>query len=341
MVILASIGLKTLIDFFKSKYIKILIIIIYVGALYHPVRHIIVNTDNIYIYFNEFIGGIDNTKGKYENDYYFNSLKSGSKWLLENELKNLPLENGKKIRVASNGSISYYFRNDTARVKPFYLKYYERNNYDWDYAIIFCNYLSPYQLSHGLWPPKNTIHTIYVDNTPVCAILKRTDKNDYYGYKAEQQDSLELAYNYYLKALQIDPNNESVIINLGSLYNRTHNFNETVSLMNNCLTNVYPDFDNALDILSVAYLNLGDYESAQRVLNRLINVNYKYVNAYYNMALLYLQQNLNDLALQYLDQALKINGNFKPAYLLIAEILNSQGRKEDANSYIQAAKQLK
>ncbi len=341
MVALSSVGIYYVITLFNNKIYKYIMLGVFVASLYSPVKHIIKNKEIIYIYYNEFTGGVDKMNGIYETDYYFNSLKHGSEWLLQNEISKITPEAGKKIRVGANAGIPYYFRNDTAKVRTVYMRYYDRGEFDWDYAVIFCNYLSPYQLQKGIWPPKGTIHTINVDNVPVCAILKRLDKSDYYGFLQKEKGNLDSAAVLLEKALAIDPNNESAISNLGEVYLQTGRVDECIALMQHCNSNIYPDNERILELMGISYFSKGEADNAAGCFGRIIKTNYKYVSAYYWIARTYIMQNAPDLALSYLQKAIEVSSGYGPAYELIGQILQQQGRTQEAQQYFQMANQLR
>lgn len=341
MIAMSSIGIWYLFTQAKNKWISYFLILIFIGGTYHPVRHIIINYKVVYVYFNEIVGGVNGIKGKYETDYYFHSLKHGSEWLLENELSKITPEPGKKLRIASNGNIFYYFRNDTARSKAIYLRYYDRGEHDWDYAVFFCNYLSPFQIKKDIWPPKGTIHTIKVDDAIVCAVVKRLDKSDYLGFLEKNNGNFLVAEEYFKKALAIDPRNETAIEYLGEIYLQSGRLDECISLMQRCNREVYPDYERILEFMGIAYLGKNEPDNAAACFNRAIKANYKYVSAYYWLARTYLSQNATDLAINYLQKALEVNSNYGPVYELIGQILQAQGKTEEAKEYFRVAAQLR
>ena len=102
-------------------------------------------------------------RATFETDYYTNSLKPASDYFISSILPQLESTKDHPVRVVSNFSIAYYFREYRDQVQTLYSRYYDRGKYDWDYAILYCNYLHPSQLKNGLWPPKNTIHEMKVD----------------------------------------------------------------------------------------------------------------------------------------------------------------------------------
>ena len=80
--------------------------------------------------------------------------------------------------------------------------------YDWDYAIINNRYILPRRLKNGTWPPWNAIEIIYADHIPVCAVLERKTKTDYYGYKALLEGRNGDAIALFEEALKIEDDDD-------------------------------------------------------------------------------------------------------------------------------------
>ena len=76
--------------------------------------------------------------------------------------------------------MNWQFRKNP-EVETFYLRYEERSQYDWDYAIAVSRYVSPFQLHNNTWPPSDAIHVVYADDVPLCAVIERRSKDGYYG----------------------------------------------------------------------------------------------------------------------------------------------------------------
>ena len=177
IILLAAIGLHYLFTYLKNRYLKIVLILFYVGLAFDPARFMVLNHPYYYLYYNQLVGGLKGAYGNYETDYYYHTIREGSEWLSKY------LESNKQqgtIRIATNFSVNWYFRNQP-NIESYYCQYDERSQYNWDYMIVANSYISPYQLKHKIWPPKNAIHVIYADQVPVCAVLKRENKTGFSG----------------------------------------------------------------------------------------------------------------------------------------------------------------
>lgn len=340
--ILAAIGTTKLISNFKNKYLQAGIAAVFTILMILPLRHIIINHPHEYIYYNSLSGGVKKAYGRYEMDYFYHTLRAGSEWLIKNKIRDQEMPLDKPIIVASNYStpLKYYFRNYTDKVKVVYIRYYERGNSDWDYAVIANSYINPFQLKKRTWPPVNTIHTINVDKKPVCAILERKDKSDLEGYLLFSAGNPAGAIDYFEKALEYDPNYEMMYYNLAQAHMNLNNYDEALRAIRQCLK-LYPDYNRGLNLMGMAYLRKNNYENALQVFRRNMAVNPKYVTSYYYAGVIYAENNDLQTALKYLNEAITVNRRYKPAYLLIAQIYRMQGNEMMAKQYQDIANSIR
>jgi tetratricopeptide (TPR) repeat protein len=340
MAVISGITFDSIARFLKSKYLKYALTLIFLAGLAHPIRHIIVNHPFEYIYFNELIGNVKKAFGRFENDYYLNSLRQGSEWLIQNVVEKESKEREDKIIVATNASIGYYFRHYQDQVQTTYTRYYDRGAYDWDYAVYFCNYINSYQLKNNIWPPYKTIHTIDVDHVPICAVVKRESKMDYQGIRMINRQDYLNGIPLLEEVIKKEPYNEIAMLKLTEAYIQTMQYDNAVSTIDQCLE-IYPDYDKALNLKGITYMQKEDYDQAMSIFIHIVNkVNYRFVTAYHNLALISIRKQDVETAKNYLRKAIEVNSNYQPAYLLMAEILKQQGLTNEANQYLQVANSL-
>ncbi len=353
MLALSAMAMISLVKSAGRLWAKYLIMVLVLAGLFHPVKHIIRNHPNTYIYFNEWAGGINNTYGKLETDYYSNSLRPATDYFIESILPQLNASKEKPVLVASNFDLNYYFRNHQDRVQSFYSRYYDRGKHDWDYAILYCNYIHPYQLKHGLWPPKNTIHEIKVDDVVVAAIVERKNKDDFKGsvllsegMNEEDGSKLDQALLYLESAVEYDPNNEMAKLNLGNVYSAFLRFDDARSVMDDLLK-IYPEYDKAYNLQGYSYMieaeYTGDYalfDKAISIINQAIRSNYKFYSGYYNLGLCYGAKQDWANAEYYFRQAIHYNSRFSAAYVKLAELYDSTGDYETANMVREQLKRI-
>ena len=340
MAVLSGFAWDRLIRLLKNRTARIVLGVLLVGGIVQPLLHIVRNHPLEYIYFNELLG-VKKAYGRFETDYYMNSLKPGADWLIANRLVNAVPPEGKKIRVATNGSVTYYLRHLKKTTLPIYTRYYDRGEYNWDYAVYFCNYIDPYQLTHGLWPPSGTIKTIDVDGVPVCAVVERKSKAD--------MEAIEMVknrdYTHGIPALEEvnrrDTANEIVKLRLAEAYLQTGQLDKVHRVMDECLR-IYPDYDKALNMKGLAYLQAGDINQARSTFLHIIRVNYRFVSAYHNLGLVCMHMDPPDvqMAINYFQQAIQTNRAYRPSYMALAAIYRQLGRIQEARQYENAANAL-
>jgi tetratricopeptide (TPR) repeat protein len=210
IVILGALLIDYCLNSFISKPIlQITTLVLFAVGLSLPLKWIIENSPNEYVYFNEFNGGIENALGKYDLDYYQNSGKQAAEWIK----KNAQLNKGESsIIVGSNmAAIGHYFNDDTTKFKGTYVKYTKKDIEKWDYFICYSRYITIYQLTNNTWPGKDAVHVIKAGGVPIAAIYKRKTKYDYLGFEAVKKNDYALAADFYQKAFIEDPNNVPVL----------------------------------------------------------------------------------------------------------------------------------
>jgi tetratricopeptide (TPR) repeat protein len=309
LVILSALGISTLIDLLKNKYVKIVVIACFITLSLHPISHSIRNNPYQYVYFNQLCGSTKGAYGQYELDYYYHSLREASEWIIDNAKKDSA--NQEKIIVACwhKPIIDYYFRNDTTKFKTEFVRWNERGEFDWDYAI-FCNTgIYPSHLLKGTFPPKNTVHSIEIDNYPICIVLKREDKNDLYGTWERDKGNLDKALSHYKISLAKDSLNETALLNSSQVYLYKAQEEDTL------------------------YLERAD--SSLVLINRLLKYNPEHENANYFKAYALLMKNQVKESLFVLNNLMTLyNPKYPAAYELSANILFQLGEIENAESHL-------
>ncbi len=340
LAILSAIAWDRLIRLPKQPALKIAISLLVLGGIVHPLIHIVKNHPLEYIYFNELLGA-KKAYGRFETDYYMNSLKPGTEWLIDNVLDENDRQGEAPLTISTNGSITYYLRHASDKASPVYTRYYERSERDWDYGVYFCNYIDPFQLKNGLWPPAGTIHTIDVNGVPVCAVVERETREDLEAIRMIQQRDFLNGIPRLEKVNRDFPANEAVKLRLAEAYLQTRQFARAVEVMDECLE-IYPDYDKALNLKGVAYLESGDLENARTTFLLITNINYRFAPAFHNLGLLYIRMQPPDVntAISYFQQSITANRAYKPSYLALAMIYRQQGRLEEAQYYENAANSL-
>ncbi len=279
----------------------------------HPIRFMAANHPYYYLYYNQFVGGLKGAYGNYETDYYYHTMREGAEWLQE-YLKNKP-KTGELI-VGGNFPSQWFFRNNKS-VKFVYFPYQRRSEYNWDYAIIANSYISSYQLKNRIWPPANTIHTIFADGVPVCAVVERLTKDDLEGIQAlKQGDNIKSAL-LFQKALGLDPQNELINYKFAESLLGVGENEQAEQQLKKSLT-INPDYEQALILLGDLALKQKDSRQAAAYYEKTIQANRKYFSVYPKLAGVFSETNVNK-ARKVLKDCLKLNRNYKPALEAMAE----------------------
>lgn len=316
IVVLSSLGLIWYCRNYINRYgiiSKLVAVIILILLSIHPVRYMASNPNFWYIYYNQIVGGLNGAYSNYETDYYFVSHSNACKWLT-----GYLREKGdtSKIIVTADYSVSWQFRK-LKGIQTTYSRYEERSFSDWDYAVVTSRYLTPFQLKNRLWPPSNSIHVVYSDSIPLCAVLKRTTKDDYYGFRALKEGHAADAVKYLQRALEKDKNDEMIFLNLAAALSETGRPEKADSVLKEALL-VNPDSEPVLMYLGDLAASGKRYFEAEYYYKRLLTVNRKYFEAYVNLAKL-VEPRDRHAARNLLRQCLTINPGFRPAMVALAD----------------------
>jgi tetratricopeptide (TPR) repeat protein len=217
LVLLASLAFMTVLKMAKTNAVKYAVIGGLVVGLLLPARYCIANHPNEIVYFNELVGGIDGAYSHYETDYYMNSVKQAAFRLAR---KYDLFHTKDTVVVASNAiePVLQYFSRINPKVVCIYIRYYQRYEKKWDFALIYTRFIDKDLLKNengeSYFPPANTIDVVKADNTPLCAIVKADPER--LAYKANEflrTNVLDSAAFYFGKALQKDPKDETSLTN--------------------------------------------------------------------------------------------------------------------------------
>jgi tetratricopeptide (TPR) repeat protein len=178
-------------------------------------------------------------------------------------------------------------------------------------------YISPFQLRKESWPPKNAIHVIYADKIPVCAVIERKSKDDYFGYVALNDGRNREAIGYFEKALNTDDRDEMIFYNFAAAFYNDGQYLKADSLLKKGL-DLNPDFEPILMYLGNIAKVQKRNEEAIGYYERVIKVNRKYFEAYVGISELLVDKDVIR-ARKLLMTCLQMSPRYKPAIEALAD----------------------
>lgn len=319
----------------SRKAVKIVAVALFIVGLSLPALHMARNHPNDYVYFNEFVGGIDGAYGDYETDYYYNSMKNAADWFH----KNVEIPRDRKIKIVTNHSaiLSYYFRADT-NVQIVYSRFYEKYSKDWDYGIFVNVYINSFQLRNKLFPPRGTIYSTDVKGYPMSVVIKRDTKQDLEGFNLEKAGKYKESLDVFNKYCEAYPASEEVLARMSKIYYMLGNLAKAEECADKSLK-LHPTLNETLHMLALVKIQQKKYPEALQAAQTILDENSSAIEGYYLRALVYTQmknykeaiQNVNtvlnykpghDRALMLGGDILKLSGNYKAAADVYMKLLS-------------------
>ena len=334
IVLLASSGFCYFYEYLKSRYLKWGLLVLLAVLAIHPLKFMVDNPRFYYIYYNQLVRGLKGAYANYETDYYYVSQTAASKWLID-YLKNN--ESGKRVKVKATYSVEWLFRNNP-EIETSYFRWEERSQSDWDYAIVANRYIPPFQLRNNIWPPENSIHVIYADKVPLCAVVKRKSKDDYTGFIALNDGRSKEAVAYFEKALKTDDRDEMIFYNFAAALYNNGQYHKADSILKRGL-DINPDFEPILMYLGNIAKSQNKEDEALGYYERVINANRKYFEAYVLIAELQMVKNV-ERSRSLLRTCLTMNPGYKPAITALADTYRKSD-PEIAKKYDDLVKAIK
>lgn len=308
-----------------GKWLAICATLLPFAMMIGPTAHIVRNHPYEYVYFNKLAGGTKSAFGKYEMDYYYHSMREATEWVIANA-KPSPLQTSDTIRIGTwHINSTRYFLRHQDKMKPRFIRWYSRGDYDWDYAVFPLTGIDPAYLTNPkVFPPKETVHEITVDGVPIAIVLKRADKSDYYANKLKKAGLLDSALVLYHKALAVNPYNETALIDMAEIFLQK-NMPDSSLWACQRFFEIEPDNDNARYFAAYSYLMKGDINSAISTLESVIEHNFKYISAYQMLASIYAQQGNSFGAENVILKAIDADQANQPLMQLFMQLKQAQG----------------
>lgn len=315
LVLVSAAGWVAIIKKLKKSY-KLIPLSLLLVLFLLPLRHMIVNHPNQYVYFNELIGGMKGGYANYDMDYFYNSIKEGSDWLAENE--NLKDDT---LTIITNASYRGYFEN-YPNITMNYCRYYDTSKEDWDYAIYSNVFIRREQLINNIFPPEGTIHTIDVDGYPVAVVVKRVSKEDLLGFDALKQNHNEEAKAHFKNYLKINPNSEQVLEGYANVMIKERKLDSTIIYADSALM-YNPEQVGALLLKASALNTQKKYREALETSNAMIDFKEDFAEGHYQKAFALKNLNLPNDALKEFQKAITYKKDYSQAFIQMGEILTN------------------
>lgn len=344
MVILAALFYDYIVDMFAGKkavqYAVAIVILILVAL---PARFMFANHPNEYVYFNELAGGIKGAYGNYETDYYFNSLKGGFDWLVENKLKNTkPTPGHDSILVASNAPemMKQYITMSGLPVKFVYVRYYQRGESDWDYGIFMSRFLDKEQLQNGYFPGDSPLHIVEADGMPLTTVLENDpERNAFKANEAMKAGNDTLAVTYLNAAAKKYPHDAEVWRNLAIASFQSGNKQAAVEAVGKAYALSSLDMNNA-NTAGMVYLQAGDFNKAIQTFGKLTQDYPDAGEGWMGLAQAQAAVKNFPLAIDNANRAIATDPRLTPqGYMILAYIYQQKGDMAQAQKYAAAAQQ--
>jgi tetratricopeptide (TPR) repeat protein len=265
-VVAGALGWDLISTFIKNEKLKILPVAIAILGLIPAITWTVRSHPNQYVYFNEFQGGVQGAFGYYDLDYYQNTGKQAADWILKNA-KRVP---GRKLIVLSNmQGFNNYFAKDSSWISYDYARYGDRHKKEWDYYVTYGRFISPEQLQANNWPPKEAVHIIAIDETPLSAILYKEDKNKLgvEANKALEARDFATAVTKYTEYIKKDASDESVFVSYAIALASTGQLEPSIAALKRA-TEIDPADPNNFRILAQLYQFKNDMANAQNAIIR-------------------------------------------------------------------------
>lgn len=323
---------------FKEKKTVIYVLAAVLGLTAIEAAIFIVRNPKLpYVYFNPLAGGVKGAVGEMEIDYWGVSARQAVDWLEEEGIISENMTDTITLASDFNYAIERYLKGRYGdKISIRYVKYRQRYDIDWDYAIFGTRFLDPEMLEEGNWPTKRAIHTIDVNGVPVMAVYKDLDNYAYESKQALNRQDSDKAIEYALKELEVNPLNDIAIINISNAYLNKSQPEEAAQYIQ-MYDKLVPDNYLTYNLYGSYYMQKNDVNQAIASFNKAIELLPDNSVAYYYLGYIQmLQQNYNE-ALEYAKKSFEVQPGFKQGYLLAAQILDAMGDSNLANQYRQAA----
>ena len=342
LVILISFGLTQFIYTFKPfnkiYYYSAISIVIILGV--EPAIFILKNYSYPYVYFNPLTGGLKNSLGKFETDYWGVSTRKAVDWLEKQNILNENMQDTITISSDFNYSLERYLNKKyKGKVKVRYVKYRQRYDQKWDYGIFTSRFLDGAHLRNGTWPPKSIIHSVEAGGVPICIIMKDEGHVAYEAQKALKSQNYEEAIRLLEQSIQQDEYNELSLIGLADATMAVGDFVKAENAIK-AHDKVVPESYITQNLSGLLSIRQNKIDQAITAFKNAVRLQEDNGTGYYYLAYIYFNQKNNQEAISNIKKAVEVSPKFKAAYDLAAQIFEQAGDPGMAKAYRDAAQKI-
>jgi MFS family permease len=332
IVLLSASGFSFMFERMNKKALLFVILLTALVSI-HPVKFMIKNHPYEYIYYNELTGGLNGAYTRYETDYYYTGQTEASEWLID-YLKKYNIN--QHIEICATFPVNWNFRK-LKNVHTSFIRYEERSMHDWDFAIVGNRYIPPFQLKNGIFPPANSLHIIYADTVPICAVLKRKTRDDYLGYEALKNDRYADAIRYFEDAIPLNDKDELVLFNFAGALVNSGQEEKADSVLKRGLQ-INPVSEPILMYLGNIAKSRRDTLGAAAYYEKVLALNRKYFEAYVSLSELLVRTDVVR-ARDLLRECLELNPTYKAALTALGDTYKDTDM-EVARKYYEKARNI-
>lgn len=335
LLVIAAFGWDQLMQWFQAKKIQLAALGLFGFLMLEPLYFVANTFPNTITYHNQLVGGVKGAYGQYEVDYYYNSVKEAADWFKKNELPKIKPSD--TVRLYSNAAhiLTHYFENNKNVIVD-YVRFPERNQKNWDYALFHIALIPETDIQQGSWIPSSTVFQAQVQGKPLCIVMKRPSHDDQTALRFLEQQQLDSALVYFDRYIQKDPKNAEVLSTAAQVAMQSGK----TTLANQYITQAYQAEPNNPQVQSqygVLLLNQGQFEQAQNMMISVLQKNPQFFQGYYYLAMAQLGMGNAQQALQNLNTAAQDPQLQSACYERMAQIYSQMGNTAEAQRLMQAA----
>lgn len=129
---------------------------------------------------------------------------------------------------------------------------------------------------------------------------------------------------YYHRAIDLQPQYEAALMNLGNLYRNLGDFVNAEKYLRK-LVSINRNYATAWMNLGIVYANINNDEEALLCYQRALKIRPRYANTHYNLGNLYLKQNKWEKAIKHWQKAIEIKPGLYQAWINVLTMFDNHG----------------